>query len=211
MAVEQADSPDRLVQAVQALSASHCPDAIPTLIAALGYNNPGAAIAAVQGLVALGDCAVSPLLEQLDGYNYGARAYAIRALAGIGHPDALAVLIKAAETDFAPSVRRAALKGLGRLRWAVAGSAPNLAAASAALATLVRVATDEDWSLRYAAIVGLEALATTASQADLAGPGRALRLQVWHCLRSGWTKEQDQAVQARIQLAWQRLSAFDFG
>jgi len=38
-------------------------------------------------------------------YNYGARAYSIRALAAIADPCALDVLVTAAATDFAPSVR----------------------------------------------------------------------------------------------------------
>ena len=64
--------------AVRELAAATDPDAIPTLIKVLAYNNPGAAVAAVDGLVALGSTAVPTLLELIDGYNYGARAWAIR-------------------------------------------------------------------------------------------------------------------------------------
>ena len=43
---------------------------------------PGAALAAVDGLIAIGPEAVPPLLGTLDARNYGARAWAVRALAG---------------------------------------------------------------------------------------------------------------------------------
>jgi len=43
---------------------------IPTLIAALSYNNPGAAVAAIDKLVQLGDMAVEPLLFGVHFY-YG--------------------------------------------------------------------------------------------------------------------------------------------
>jgi len=100
--VEQADSPSRLVAAVRALAEARLEAGIPTLIAVLGYNNPEAAVAAIAGLVQLGDVAVQPLIERLDDYNYGARAYSFRALAAIAHPDSLDTLLSAAETDFAP-------------------------------------------------------------------------------------------------------------
>ena len=85
-AVEQADSSEGLLNAVKALAAAESPEAIPTLITVLGYNNPGAAVAAVDGLIQIGEPAVLPLLEQLDGYNYGARAWAVRALAELATP-----------------------------------------------------------------------------------------------------------------------------
>lgn len=54
-AIDQADSPERLVGAVQALAAAQQEAGIPTLIRALGFNNPGAAAIAVRGLVQMGD------------------------------------------------------------------------------------------------------------------------------------------------------------
>ncbi|NEO27753.1 MAG: HEAT repeat domain-containing protein, partial [Kamptonema sp. SIO4C4] len=116
-AVQAASSPVSLIKAVRQLAQLQNPDAIPMLIEVLGYNNPGAAIAAVEGLVKLGDVAVPVLLENIDGYDYGARAWANRALAEIGHPHALDNLLEAASSDFALSVRRAATKGLGSLQW----------------------------------------------------------------------------------------------
>ena len=112
-AVEEADSSAKLLEAVQNLAAACLEESVPTLIAALGYNNPGAAVAAVDGLVQIGEPAVKPLLELLDNYNYGARAWAVRAMAGIGDPRGLNTLLDAAKNDFALSVRRAAARGLG--------------------------------------------------------------------------------------------------
>ena len=99
-AVQQAASYDSLISAVRDLAAVEDEAAISTLIAVLGYNNPAAAVAAVEGLIALKEVAVQPLIEQLDQYDYGARAYAIRALAVIADPSALDLLVTAA-TDFA--------------------------------------------------------------------------------------------------------------
>jgi len=158
-AVEVADSKPRMVEAVRQLALAQSPDSIPALIQVLGYNNPGAAVAAVDGLVRLGDVAVRPLLNELDGYNYGARAWAIRALSEIAHPDGLEILLAAAQADFALSVRRAAARGLGRLRWRVLPADELEAAQEKALATLLTASQDQEWVVRYAAIVGLQALA----------------------------------------------------
>ena len=95
-AVEEADSSDKLLDAVKALAEVRQNEAIETLIAALGYNNPGVAVAAVDGLIALGEDSVEALLQQIDDYNYGARAWTVRALAGIGDPRGLEILLTAA-------------------------------------------------------------------------------------------------------------------
>jgi len=158
-AVDEADSSAKLVGAVRSLAAAKDPAAIPTLMAALGYNNPGAAVAAVDGLVALGEAAVEPMLAQVDGYNYTARSWALRALSQIADPRALELLLAAAETDFAPSVRRAAAQGLGSLRWARMDPDQIPIARDRILAVLTINATDLEWVVRYAAIAGLEGLA----------------------------------------------------
>lgn len=190
-AVEQADSSERLVAAVRALADARLEAGIPQLITALGYNNPGAAVAAVEGLIQLGEVAVQPLLEQLDDYNYGARAYAIRVLAAIADPRALDVLLAAALNDFAPSVRRAAAKGLGSLRWHQLKTDP-IQPVSETLKTLLQVCEDPDWSIRYAAVVGLQSLAT--------------QLSVLPQIRSQFEQmaqtEIDPAVRARVHLAY---------
>lgn len=162
-AVEQADSSEGLLNAVKALAATPSTQAIPTLITVLGYNNPGAAVAAVDGLIQLGEAAVLPLLEQLDGYNYGARAWAVRALAGIGDPRGLEILLDAAANDFALSVRRAAVRGLGTICWELMPAEQIADAQLRAVKTLLQASQDPEWVVRYAAAGGLQALAGAAT------------------------------------------------
>ncbi|MBW3585617.1 MAG: HEAT repeat domain-containing protein [Cyanobacteria bacterium 0813] len=162
-AVEQADSSERLLNAVKALAAASSTQAIPTLITVLGYNNPGAAVSAVDGLIQLGEAAVLPLLEQLDGYNYGARAWAVRALAGIGDPRGLEILLDAAANDFALSVRRAAVRGLGTICWELMPAEQIADAQLRAVKTLLQASQDPEWVVRYAAAGGLQALVGAAT------------------------------------------------
>lgn len=198
-AVEQAAPPPDLVIAVQALAAARLEAGIPTLIAVLGYNNPAAAAIAVSGLVELGPVAVPGLLAEIDQYNYGARAYSIRALAAIADPRALSTLVAAAD-DFAPSVRRAAAKGLGNLRWSQLPPEQVQPAQAQALEVLVQILRDPDWAIRYAAIVGLQALAASEFP-DLA-------TQILAQLDLAQT-DPDLTVQARAEMAHQELSLPD--
>lgn len=160
-AVEQADSAPSLLTAVISLVQAHSVEAIPTLIRVLGYNNPGAAVAAVDGLTQLGEPAVIPLLEQLDGYNYGARAWAVRALSNIGDPRALEVLLESAGSDFALSVRRAAARGLGNIQWEKLPPKQIPDAQFKTLIILQKTSEDLEWIVRYSGIVGLQGLAIT--------------------------------------------------
>ena len=207
-AIDQADSPATLVAAVRSLADCQDVAAIPALIQALGYNNPGAALAAVGGLIALGDCAVAALLNQLDGYNYGARAYAIRALAAIAHPQALDVLLTAAETDFAPSVRRAAIKGLGHLRWTIAPPATVQADQHRIARSLQTISQDPDWAIRYAVVVALQALILGNCQEGI--PSEPLSQEtvrpLHQCLTTLATTDGDLTVRTRAQLAQAQLS-----
>ena len=54
IAVEKADSANGLLTAVENLAAVKSEAAIPTLTDVLKYNNPGASVAAVDGLIAIG-------------------------------------------------------------------------------------------------------------------------------------------------------------
>ena len=189
-AVESADSPASMVAAVQKLAEKKDEAAIPTLIAVFGYNNPTAAVAAVAGLVELGEVAVPQLLSQIDDYNYGARAYSIRALSAIADPRAIEILLTAAATDFAPSVRRAAAKGLGNLHWDKLNEKDRASALSRCLETLLNISTDSDWSIRYAAVVGLQALAKIP---DLQQPIQAR-------FKEMLINDTEKAVCARVQL-----------
>ncbi|AIE76033.1 MULTISPECIES: HEAT repeat domain-containing protein [unclassified Synechocystis] len=161
-AVETADSAEKLVGAVRALAATRSPLAVPPLTTVLRYNNPGAAVAAVDGLIEIGDAAMPHLLANMDGYNYGARAWATRACAGIGDPRALELLQEAALTDFALSVRRAAAKGLGFLRWQTLPPEEQGNVQKIIYETLIKVCADPEWVVRYGAIAGLENLAKQA-------------------------------------------------
>ncbi|MEM6751909.1 MAG: HEAT repeat domain-containing protein [Cyanobacteria bacterium P01_C01_bin.38] len=195
--ITDADSSERMVSAVQNLVAAKDTAAIPTLIAVFGYNNPAAAVIAVKGLIELGEAAVPQLLEQIDEYNYGARAYSIRTLAAIAHPDALDLLLEAAQTDFAPSVRRAAAKGLGNLKWHKLEDSQRAIAQRKALSTLLSITEDADWAIRYAAIVGLQELAKIPSlQQEIEAKFSQMR-----------ANDGEAAVRARAALAHQTLAS----
>lgn len=157
-AVQRADSADDLLRATVALAATAQPEAAATLVDVLRFNNPGAAVAAVDGLIAIGDPAVAALLE-LDASNYGARAWAVRALAGIGAVAGLTVLEEALATDVGPSVRRAAARGLGQLRLETLAPPERQSTLLRCLEALEAGAADGEWVVRYAVVVGLERLA----------------------------------------------------
>ncbi|NET01689.1 MAG: HEAT repeat domain-containing protein [Sphaerospermopsis sp. SIO1G2] len=194
-AVNQAETPSQMVTAVKNLAAAKDPAAISALIAVFGYNNPAAAVVAVAGLTELGDVAVPQLLTQIDDYNYGARAYSIRTLAAIADPRALDVLVSTAATDFAPSVRRAAAKGLGNLNWSKLAVSESQDYINRALETLLLICQDTDWSIRYAAIVGLQALARVAS----------VREKILTKFQEMLISETEAAIRARVQLATSSL------
>lgn len=200
-AVEQADSSVRLIGAVRNLAAARLEGAVPTLITVLSYNNPGAAVAAVDGLVAIGEPSVSPLLEQLDQHNYTARSWAIRALAGIGDPRGLVTLLGVATADFSPSVRRAATRGLGTMKWHWFPEQLLDIAQEEALEALLFVAQhDEEWVVRYAAVVGLQSL---ADEIALTYPD--WRLQIQSQFEQMAEHEESWAVRARVWMAQQHL------
>ncbi|MEO1179753.1 MAG: HEAT repeat domain-containing protein [Cyanobacteria bacterium J06636_28] len=195
-AVNEADSAQGLLDAVEALAELNDERSIPTLIQVLGFNNPGAAVAAVDGLIQIGIPAVSTLLDQLDGYNYGARAWAIRALAGIGDPRGQDLLLDAAANDFSLSVRRAAARGLGTIRWANVPESERAAAMMRSQTVLLQVTGDDEWVVRYAAVVGLETLGLQlATAAD----------EIIQCLRQLNTDDDTIAVQTRAQWALEKM------
>lgn len=202
-AVEEADSSARLLEAVHNLAAARLEGAIPTLIATLSYNNPGAAVAAVEGLIQLGVPAVPGLLEQLDNHNYTARAWTIRALAGIGDPRGLVTLLGAATADFALSVRRAAARGLGMMKWHWFPDDLREIAQEEALEALLFVAQqDDEWVVRYAAVVGLQALATAIATAH-----PDWRSHIQSQLEQMAANDNSWAVRARIWMAQQSLQS----
>jgi phycocyanobilin lyase beta subunit len=199
-AVQRADSSQGLLLATQALAACGDPAAASTLVEVLGFNNPGAAVTAVEGLIGMGPGAVDALL-QLDPENYGARAWAVRALAGIGDVRGLDLLVDALGTDVAASVRRAAAKGLGTLQLGDLEPAHQRAIQARCLEALLAATVDGEWVVRYAVVVGLEGLAK-ASPLDAAAHG-ALKagLQALQVVSA----ENPPVVQLRAQRALEGL------
>ena len=161
--LDAADSSVGVIKAVVALAQARSTAAIVKLIEVLGYNNPGAAVTAVDGLVAIGKPSVEPLLELLDGYNYGARAWAMRALSQIGDPRAIEVLLEAM-VDFSLSVRRAAAKGVGSLCWQDVPIADLDGLRSRIVTALTQTAMDDEWVVRYASVVGLQGVAASLTE-----------------------------------------------
>jgi phycocyanobilin lyase beta subunit len=200
-AVEEADSSKLLLEAVQNLAAARLEGAIPILIESLSYNNPGAAVASVDGLILLGDPAVPALLELLDTHNYTARSWAIRALSGIGDPRGLVTLLGVATADFAMSVRRAAVKGLGMMKWSWFPDELLEIAQEEALDALLFVAQqDEEWIVRYASVVGLQSLVKAIADKH---PEWRSEIQVQFNLMG--CNDESLAVRARVWYAQQKL------
>jgi phycocyanobilin lyase beta subunit len=156
--VREADSALSLLQTTRRLAAAAHPEAVPCLVEVLGFNNPGAAVAAVDGLIAFGVAAVEPLLANLDEHNYGARAWAVRALATIGDVRGLALLEEALGQDIGPSVRRAAAKGLGQLNLTGLGGDEAETLRQRCFTALEAGIADGEWVVRYGVVVGLERL-----------------------------------------------------
>lgn len=196
-AIEDADSAVKLADAIKLLAESENLESIPHLIRSLGYNNPGAAVAAVDGLILLGEPSVLPLLELLDGYNYSARAWALRALSGIGDPRSLSLLLDTAQNDFALSVRRAAARGLGTIKWEQMDAADVPTAQAQVLQVLLGICADPEWVVRYSAITGVERLLQGLVVGDVRDGAIGL-------LEKLAVEDEDLTVRARAELAGSR-------
>ena len=143
------------------------------------------------------------MLEQLDHNNYTTRSWAIRALAGIGDPRGLVTLLGAATADFSMSVRRAAARGLGSMKWYRFPSHLLEIAQAEALESLLFVSQqDEEWVVRYAAVVGLESLALALRPQNPSGHG-AIETQFAQMS----VRETSLTVQARVRQAQQQLQS----
>ncbi|MEL6555249.1 MAG: HEAT repeat domain-containing protein [Cyanobacteria bacterium J06621_11] len=203
-AVESADSAQSMLDAVEALAELKHEGAIDMLIRVLGYNNPGAAVAAVDGLIQIGTPAASAVLGQIDGYNYGARAWALRVLAGIGDPRGLDLILETAAEDFSLSVRRAAAKGLGSIQWEKLERTQRRDAQTKARDTLIGITqADPEWVVRYAATVGLQGVGTAA----IAEGHASLQAPITQCLRQIADQDDTAAVRARAEWAIATLSS----
>lgn len=211
--VRNAATAEALVDATEALS-NLCPELIPgssdqaqaieCLLELLRLNNPGAAVAAVDGLVACGSRAVQPILENIDDHNYGARAWAVRALAGLRDPRGLEVLERAAVQDIGPSVRRAAARGLGLLQLQKLTATERQVVHQRMLKGLEVSCRDAEWVVRYAACVGLEGYLNQSPAVD-----SHQRDQAHALLRSlsGLISEDTLVVRLRAAQALETLSS----
>ena len=203
-AIDDAPTAIALVDAVRDLAAVKSPEAIPYLMEALTFNNPGAAVAAVEGLVALGTIAVEPIMAQIDGYNYGARAWATRALSEIGDPRALELMLAVADGDFAPSVRRSAVKGLGCLRWEELSSETCQTQQEQVVPVMVKACTDVEWVVRYGAIAGIQAFRQNPTLQTPATD--SIRQTLVDSLKQVCAKDSDLGIRLRSRYALQTLA-----
>ncbi|MGB3786896.1 MAG: HEAT repeat domain-containing protein [Phormidesmis sp.] len=204
-AVEAADCAQELLDSVEALAALADEGAVDALIRVLGYNNPGAAVAAVDGLIKIGTPAASALLTQIDGYNYGARAWALRVLSGIGDPRGLDLILETAVEDFSLSVRRAAARGLGAIQWEKLPKERREQEQSRVIQSLITVLEDVEWVVRYGAVVGLEGVAIAAAQEGFV----ALADPIVGGLSDRIKKDDTLAVQARAQWALSQIQLLE--
>ena len=211
-AVQQAASSQAMLSATWALANSDHGESVNTeaihcLVEVLGFNNPGAAVAAVEGLIRLGPAAVQPILDSLDPRNYGARAWAVRALAGIGDVRGLELLEEALGTDVGPSVRRAAACGLGSLRLERLEAPQRLAVRERSLQALLAGCRDGEWVVRYAVSGGLESLGL---RQDRRLQERQHLLEALAALGQP-EREETAVVRLRARLALQRILALSGG
>jgi phycocyanobilin lyase beta subunit len=188
--LEQASDTEEMLGAVKKLKETQDPQALPSLIRAFGFNNPTVGEAALAAVLEFGSVAVGPLLENVDGYDYGARAYSVRALARLGDARALDFLLQAVRSDFAPSVRRAAVRGLGRMAISLSGEQ-----AQQVLTQLSQSLFDGDWAIRYACICALS---------DLAMAGNPTLHAAVQTLLQQATTDTEPLIQLRATVALQR-------
>lgn len=148
------DSPTSLISAAQeiATSSKTHPQTLPVLVDMLGFNNPVAARIAIDALSEAGKPALPALLRGVAAFNYAVNAYALRAIANVGDPSVVDVVLACAERGPIPNVRRAAVRALGQLRY------DSVEQAQKAYGMLLHLADAEpDWGVRYAALAALQA------------------------------------------------------
>ena len=194
--IDAAKTSAELMKATTALVRCNDLRSVPKLLEVIGFNNPALAGVALSGLVALGPEAAPQILDRLDPHNYGARAWAIRALAEIADGCALDTLIEALSNDIGPSVRRAAAKGIGNLR--LKGDKDEvISQRQRCLRALSQGCDDSEWVVRYSCCASLERLLST-------GESEEQDIQILR-ERTG-TTERVKVVRLRAELALQRLN-----
>ena len=197
--LDQATSTPELVKATRALASLQDPVAAETLIKVLGFNNPAVASVATEGLIRLGCSIVPELLVSMDARNYGARAWVVKVLATLRDPRGLELLEHALHADIAPSVRRAATRGLAELDL---NNTKDADAISRCYLGLLLAGRDDEWVVRYAAAFGIE---RRLQQSYATGSISDQALALLRKLSS--SSEDVKVVRLRAQLALQRLNA----
>ena len=197
--LDQATSTPELVKATRALASLQDPRAAETLIKVLGFNNPAVASVATEGLIRLGCSIVPQLLVSMDARNYGARAWVVKVLATLRDPRGLELLEHALHADIAPSVRRAATRGLAELDL---NNTKDADAIRRCYLGLLLAGRDDEWVVRYAAAFGLE---RRLQQSNATGSISDQALALLRKLSS--SSEDVKVVRLRAQLALQRLNA----
>jgi len=197
--LDQATSTPELVKATRALASLQDPGAAETLIKVLGFNNPAVATVATEGLIRLGCSIVPQLLVSMDARNYGARAWVVKVLATLRDPRGLELLEHALHADIAPSVRRAATRGLAELDL---NNTKDADAIRRCYLGLLLAGRDDEWVVRYAAAFGLE------RRLQQSNPTGSISDQALALLRKLSSSSEDvKVVRLRAQLALQRLNA----
>ncbi|PZV09726.1 MAG: phycocyanobilin lyase, partial [Leptolyngbya sp.] len=118
-------------------------------------------------------------------------------------PRGLVTLLGVATADFAMSVRRAAAKGLGLMKWHwFPDNLLEIAQAEALEALLFVAQQDEEWVVRYSAVSGLQSLADAIALIYPEG-----RSQIESQFAQMATNDNNWAVRARVWMAQQHLQA----
>jgi phycocyanobilin lyase beta subunit len=138
------------------------------LIDSLADPDTAVATQAMEALVGIGDRVVPALIATLDNYVNCARLYAVKALARIGSPESLDILIRCAQPDeLMLGVRRAAIVGLTRIDWQQHEPDTIANQQTRILELLKELCTDANWSVRYAVVVALAHLSQNQEQLQL--------------------------------------------
>ncbi|MGA9379637.1 MAG: HEAT repeat domain-containing protein [Phormidium sp.] len=144
-------------------------EAIASLIEQLHNHHPGILSTAVESLVEIGTETVEPLITAfLTCKDHGVQGFIIQALARIGDIRTLDLLIEVVGIEVANhcqgNVRRMAARGLGN----IGSTTKDILAIDRCIEKLNWALFNvEDWALRYAAIVSLQEIATSETQAIL--------------------------------------------
>jgi phycocyanobilin lyase beta subunit len=173
-------------------------------------GDPDFAIAnqAMLALIELGEQAVPALETAIDNYENSARVYAIKALASIGNPQSLELLINCAQPkELMLPVRRAAIVGLGKINWQHGNhsmtmtNGETIATQQAQIIDLLgSLLADPNWSIRYAVVVALAQVAQDHSQTQFSS-------KIQTMLAALYSQEPEPVVKTRAGMVYQPHAA----